>query len=408
MSTTVDPPAQPLRLGILGGRRGRALARAAERLIEEVEVVAMCDIDETVREQWRAELPDIRTNADEQSLLSDDDVEAIVVATPVPQHAAQAIAALQAGKHVLSEVLACQSIEQGQALVEAVDRTGLTYMMAENSCYTRMNLAVRRLAETGAFGRLSYLRGGYLHDVRSLAHDASGSLTWRGRGRARVANLSYPSHALGPLMHWLAAANGPDDLPVSLMAATSSAPATASYFRQTFGADHPGARGEFWGSGDTGSMLITTSSGAIVDIRVDLGSPRPDSSHTTYHELQGSRGLFLGSRGVGDAALVWSEASDGPEAEGAFSDVTGDSAIGLDKIISRYDHPLWSSRFGHRDELHGHDGGDFFVVERFAAAVRSGESSPIDVRTAVSWSVVAELSAHSIAAGGEPVKFPRL
>jgi hypothetical protein len=116
----------------------------------------------------------------------------------------------------------------------------------------------------------------------------------------------------------------------------------------------------------------------------------------------------MGSRGVGDSALVWSQVTEGLAAEGESGDIGGESAVGLDKIISRYDHPLWSTRFGHRDELQGHYGGDFFVVERFAAAIRNGEPSPIDVRTAVTWSVVTELSARSIAAGGDPVEFPRL
>lgn len=394
----------PVRLGVLGGHRGLALARASVHLAGKASVVAVCDTNSEVLGQWQIEFPGIRAYTDERALQDDSDVDAVIIATPVPLHATQAMAFLRAGKHVLSEVLACRSIDEGQALVEAVDHSGLVYMMAENSCYIRSNLLVENLARRGMFGQVTHLAGGYLHDVRSLAHDENGALTWRGEARHASCNISYPTHALGPLMQWLQAANGADDTPVSLIGATSSTPAVTAHFRELFGPDHPGADPGYWAGGDTGTVLITTRSGAIVNVRVDMASPRPHRSGTTYHELQGSKGLFVGSRSQAETPLVWFEAGFGPA-----SGISGaDDFRCLQELADEYEHPLWRDHFGHEDVLEGHDGGDFFVVERFVTAIHEPTTPVIDVRKAVTWTIVNELSERSILRGGQPVSFPEL
>ena len=53
----------------------------------------------------------------------------------------------------------------------------------------------------------------------------------------------------------------------------------------------------------------------------------------------------------------------------------------------------------------GHGGGEFFILEDFARAVRTGVS-PIDVYDAVTWSSIMPLSAESFARGGAPVAIP--
>jgi len=396
---------RPLRLGIVGGHRGAALARAARRLPDRVEVAAICDTDETVRDRWVAEQPGLRPFGDLRDLLDDTDIDAVVIATPYALHTEQSIAALAAGKHVFSEVLACATPDEGIALIEAADRSDRVYMMAENCCYTRQSLLVQNLAALGIFGTLTYARGGYLHDTRDLLHSADGSLTWRGQNRATVASVSYPTHAIGPLMHWVAAANGPKDVPVSLVAASTPSPAVAEYFHAAFGPDHPGAAQDFWRGGDGASTLITTASGTVIDIRVDGNSPRPHTSHTTYHELQGSKGLFLGSRAQGDPGLVWFEQVAGPH---HGDEASADGFRSLDELAEEYEHPLWREWFGDTDVAEGHHGGDFLVMERFIAAVEGSIPTPVDVRASVAWSLVAPLSARSIAAGGAPVEFPSI
>ena len=83
-------------------------------------------------------------------------VDIVVVATPMPLHAPQSIQALQAGKHVLSEVTAAVSLEECWRLLQAAQASGTTYMMAENYCYFRENVLIREMARKGLFGELYF------------------------------------------------------------------------------------------------------------------------------------------------------------------------------------------------------------------------------------------------------------
>lgn len=60
--------------------------------------------------------------------LARDDVDAVILATPTPVHAEQAIQCLEAGKHVLVEIPMADNLEDSTRLLETVKRTGLTAM----------------------------------------------------------------------------------------------------------------------------------------------------------------------------------------------------------------------------------------------------------------------------------------
>jgi predicted dehydrogenase len=61
---------------------------------------------------------------------------------------------MKAGKHVISAVPACISIEQAEDLLAAQKQTGMTYMMAETSYYHPVLISARKLYEEGAFGEV--------------------------------------------------------------------------------------------------------------------------------------------------------------------------------------------------------------------------------------------------------------
>jgi len=63
------------------------------------------------------------------------DVDVIGVFTPAPLHVRHAVAALEAGKHVLSAVPAAMTLDECRLLMDTVKRTGLKYLIAEPSYY---------------------------------------------------------------------------------------------------------------------------------------------------------------------------------------------------------------------------------------------------------------------------------
>lgn len=384
----------PIRLAVVGGRRGRHFNKALDRLSEKIQLVAVCDVLDDVLTAWKEQYPDARTYRDYSDLLSDSDVDAVFLATPLTQHASQAIAALESGKHVLSEVIASHTLEDSWALIEAVERSGLTYMLAENYCYMRPNLMVENIASQGLFGRITHLEGAYIHDCRKLLHYPDGSLTWRGQLRADYDSIYYPTHSLGPVARWLRAANGPDDRLESVAAFTSGSDAVRSYFAEHFGADHPGAKDEgYWKQGDSGTVVIQTTSGAVITLRVDAVSARPHNM--THYGVQGTTGAYISARRTGEDPILWLDSADGADPEWqSLWDRTSD-----------FEHPRWRQWLSVAQEA-GHGGGDFFVIDEFADAVRQKRTPDIDVYDAVTWSSVFPLSVQSIALGGRPIEFP--
>src|SRR3546814_3308101 len=93
-------------------------------------------------------------------LLKDPDIDAVHINTPIPDHAAQALKALRAGKHVACTVPMATSVEDCQKIVEAVKETGLTYMMMETVVYAREFLFMKRseehTSELQSLMRISY------------------------------------------------------------------------------------------------------------------------------------------------------------------------------------------------------------------------------------------------------------
>jgi 2-hydroxy-4-carboxymuconate semialdehyde hemiacetal dehydrogenase len=101
--------------------------------IEDVEVVAVAGGDARGTATFADEYGIHRHTLDLAEALSEPGVEAAVLASPTPLHAAQAVQVMEAGKHVLIEIPMADSLADAEAVVAAQQRTGLTAMV----CHTR-------------------------------------------------------------------------------------------------------------------------------------------------------------------------------------------------------------------------------------------------------------------------------
>lgn len=389
---------KPLRAAVVGGHRGRGYRRAFLALPEQVTLSAICDRNEAVLEEWRREFPELPLFTRYEDLLAADVCDAVFLATPIQLHVSQALSALEAGKHVLVEVVAATTVDKCWQMVEAVERSGKTYMMAENYCYTRPNMLVRHLVEEGVFGRRTYAEGAYIHDTRNLLFTPEGELTWRGQIARDFNGNTYPTHSLGPVAQWLGTA-GPDpaDRFVELVCYVTPETGRWRYAAERFGQDHPAAQPGFFRMGDTAAVLLRTAGGAVAYIRRDAASARPHNM--THYALQGERASYLSPRHGGEDPLVWIEGRSPGEQFGR------ERWQSLWDYSDAYEHPRWRERGAVAREA-GHGGGDYFIVEDFVRAVHSGEPPAIDVYDAVTWSSVFPLSIDSVARGGQPVAVP--
>lgn len=126
---------------------------------------------------------------DYDELLKDPDIDAVHINTPIPDHARQALKALHAGKHVACTVPMATSVEECRQIVEAVEETGLTYMMMETVVYAREFLFMKELYETGELGKLQFIKASHQQDMDGWPN------YWPG-----LPPMHYATHCVGPVL----------------------------------------------------------------------------------------------------------------------------------------------------------------------------------------------------------------
>ena len=149
-----DVPLRP-RMAALAGRDGAATRAAAHRF------------------GWR------HAETDWRALIGRDDVQLVDICTPGDTHAEIAIAALDAGKHVLCEKPLASTLAEAEAMAgaaAAAARNGVRAMVGFNYRRVPAVALARRLVEDGRIGTLRHVRASYLQDWLA---DAAVPLTWR-------------------------------------------------------------------------------------------------------------------------------------------------------------------------------------------------------------------------------------
>ena len=143
-------------LGLAGvGYWGSKLARNVEEAAG-CRLAAVCDPDPGRLESTGARYRDARRFQDYEDLLSSDEIEGVVIATPALRHAEHARAALEAGKHVLVEKPLALSLADCDDLVVRADASRLTAMVGHTFVYSEPVRYLRRLIEAGDLGRVLY------------------------------------------------------------------------------------------------------------------------------------------------------------------------------------------------------------------------------------------------------------
>ena len=192
-----------LRLGILGATRGLEFAFAAKKCGLDVTCAAVCDNYPPVLEKVRARLPEAGFNpayfTDYGEMLEKGGIDAVIVANNATDHAAAAIAALDRGLAVLSEVLPVQTLGQAVALADAVDRAGGRYAYAENYCFLAANFQLARRFRAGEIGDLVAGEADFINDCSQRWHLLARGL--RNHWRNHVPATFYCTHSLAPLFY---------------------------------------------------------------------------------------------------------------------------------------------------------------------------------------------------------------
>jgi predicted dehydrogenase len=119
-------------------------------------VVAVSDLSVERLTEIHGRYPKVKLTTDCQDVLSDPDVDAIVVTTPVTSHFEIAMRALQAGKHVLVTKPITADPVQAEQLIEAAEQRGLVLMVDHTFVYTGAVQTIKQMVESGNLGQLYY------------------------------------------------------------------------------------------------------------------------------------------------------------------------------------------------------------------------------------------------------------
>jgi predicted dehydrogenase len=349
-----------IRLGIWGLGRGLSFYNSCRAL--NFDVVAGCDYNAHMRENFLQHNPAAFVTDNAEEFLAAD-FDAVLLATFCPAHADDAIACLRAGKHVLSEVTSFHTMAEGVRLVEAVEKSGLIYNLAENYPWSEANMWLARKWREGLFGELMYGEYEYVHEVLTLSYTyIDGKPIVPGdqvhSWRSWLNYHYYNTHSLGPMME---------------ITGTRPTRVVALPGRHAL----PGYLTPRVGMGGVAPSLITMSNGGIV--RNLMGATTNDTHQQRLWGTKGSAEIV-----DGHLRLRLGGGGGSPKLE----------------VV-----PQWDD-LGELAAKTGHGGGDFWVLYFFARQVLEGTPAPFDIYAACDCTSPGILALRSAMDNGQPYDVP--
>jgi UDP-N-acetyl-2-amino-2-deoxyglucuronate dehydrogenase len=187
-----------LRVGILGLGLGRQRALGYLQN-ENVNLCAVCDVDEKRVKRFITEHPDVKGYDDLETMLKHEKLDIVNVSTPDWMHLEHSVSALKNGCNVLLEKPMVTSIADAETLIKAVDASGQKLMVGQN--YRRIPLAVhaKQLIAEGALGKI-------FHAVSTTYQNKFGQFAsspwYASKEHPRAALLGTGIHAVD-MLRWL-------------------------------------------------------------------------------------------------------------------------------------------------------------------------------------------------------------
>ena len=359
-----------IKIGVLGAYRGTSVIRYCT-VADNAELVAICDKHKPALDKQRELCGDkIAYYPDFEDFIKHD-MDAVVLANYANEHAPFAIKALQAGKHVFSEVLPCQNLKEAVELIEAVEESGLVYAYAENYCYMPAPAEMRRLYREGKIGEFEYGECEYIHNCEPIWH----SITygdpdhWRNNMHANF----YCTHSLGPMLHM-----------------TGLRPVRVTGYEGKMNARHlrTGCKCGAYGI----EMVELENGGLIKSIHGGL------YKGSIWYSAYGSKGRMESAR---------EDNENGGRYKKLYVNVDEYDGEYGKRPIEAYEPQPFASIGSSRTV--GHGGSDFYSMYHFVAKILGDpDADTIDVYEAMDMGLSGLFAYRSVLAGGIPVDIPNL
>ncbi len=194
-----------LRWGVIGYGRFGQLHSGAIAGTASAELAAIATASEASANRAAADHPDARVTTDWRTLIDDPAIDVIDIVAPNHLHAEMAIAALEAGKHVLVEKPLATTLEDCDRLVETVDRTGRQLSVGFELRLSSQWRTIKTLIDEGRIGKPRFVQVSlFRHPYRP------GASGWRQQpGAVGSWILEEPVHFYDLAMWYLEASGDP-------------------------------------------------------------------------------------------------------------------------------------------------------------------------------------------------------
>ena len=401
MSGFRTKPMDRIRVGVIGiGGRGLDTCRRIT-LFDGVEIAALCDIRPEAVAGARKMLGELGYRGDiheyvgsresYKALCDDPGVDVVYTTVPQPFHYEQVVYALRAGKHALTEVAGCDTIDQGWDIVETCEKVRRHCMMLENSCYGEPEMLAFTLCCEGILGTLTHADCGYIHNLTWRHLEDSFRNRYSHKNRGTLVGDHYPTHGLGPMCQCLNVNRG--DRLDYLMSVSSLSAAYSEYAAEIYPKDSWQNRIDYK-EGDMVTTLLRTALGRTISMQYSLVSPRPYSRKML---IQGTRGMFA------QFPRPWKICLNRTPGDGVDGFMPPDE---VEKIRREHMNPLWRKAGAIAKANGGHSGKDFLLDLRWIYCLKNGLPLDMDVYDLATWSAIGGLTTISCLNRGRTMDIP--
>jgi predicted dehydrogenase len=370
-----------IRIALVGlGWRGIVTWMGMLQSLPGYRLTAICDPQTSLHDRAIARLknPDeVKVYSNYEDVLADGNVDAVALTVRCREQGALAAMALEAGKHVNTEVPASHSIEDCWRIVRAQQRSGKVYQLAEQVRYMGFVEAWRDLVAEGKLGHITLCEGQYFHyyvgqhfrdpQTGAFVHpDKLGEYPEaQGTWLNEMPPIHYLPHELSPMLRVL------DDRVTEVVGMSTRPQSYAHTAIQT---------------ADMQMALMKTEKDAILRMGVSFSQPHPEANYHWWH-VMGTAGAVEWKRAERDLPKMW---------------LLGNQMHDLAEVDWRWqrtDAPPEAKGSGHGDA-------DYYVQVAFRDAVLQGKPLEFDVYKAMDTAAPAILAAESMAQGSKPMQVP--
>jgi predicted dehydrogenase len=371
----MEGSAKKIRMGVVGGGFGSAFQW---HLDPDCIVEAVSDLLEDRRKNLMNVYKCDKPYNSLEELIKDKNVDAVAVFTGAPDHVKHACACMKAGKHVISAVPACVSIEQAEELLQTQKSTGMTYMMAETSYFHPASISARKFFEEGKFGDIYYTEAEYHHAGMEyvLWKDEKGNHTWRWG----LPPMLYPTHCTA----FLVGVTGERLTEVTCIGWGDGDPIMEG---NTYN------NNKFWNE----TAMFKTNKGNAFRVSINWRGAFGGCERAQWY---GSKMSFFEPNPNGIGCVIRRSSHKMGQDSAGFAREEAE--------FENYDLPKWarellpeSMRVGG-----GHEGAEPFLTHEFVQALVNDRKPAVDIHEALAYTVPGIVAHQSALKGGTQMKVP--